>query len=301
MIDLRRLQVLRVLADRGTVTEAARALHVTPSAVSQQLGQLARELDVELLARDGRGVVLTPAAHALLAHADELARRWELARADLAGLTGTVGGTVRLCGVSSALAAFAAPAVRILRQRHPRLRVRLAEEETGECYRLLLSGQSDVAVVLPAAASPPAGDPRFDRQVLVEDPQDLLVPAGHPLAGRAAVPLAAAAGEDWLVKVRDNDSHDLLVAACAAAGFTPRVAHEVKEWYAVSRLVAEGLGVCLLPRLVPVPADHAVVRVPLRGDPAPRRAIVAAVRRGSADHPAVAAVLTALREAGPVP
>ncbi|WP_030381994.1 MULTISPECIES: LysR substrate-binding domain-containing protein [unclassified Streptomyces] len=87
-----------------------------------------------------------------------------------------------------------------------------------------------------------------------------------------------------------------MTAACAAAGFTPRVVHRVKEWYAVSALVAEGLGVCLVPRIVPLPR-HPVVRVPLVGEPVPVRRLLTAVRRGSSGHPLVAAGLAALEDA----
>src|SRR4051812_42787370 len=84
MIDLRRLRVLRVLAEHGTVTAAAAALHLTPSAVSHQLRQLGRDLDVDLLSHEGRNVRLTPAARVLLEHADVLNAQWERAKADLA-------------------------------------------------------------------------------------------------------------------------------------------------------------------------------------------------------------------------
>ncbi len=98
------------------------------------------------------------------------------------------------------------------------------------------------------------------------------------------------------MKKRNNDTYPLGTAACAAAGFTPRIAHEVKEWYAVASLVAEGLGVCLMPRIVPLP-QHPVTRVPLSGEPVPTRRFLTATRRGSAAYPLVAAGLDALREA----
>jgi DNA-binding transcriptional LysR family regulator len=77
----------------------------------------------------------------------------------------------------------------------------------------------------------------------------------------------------------------VLVAACAAAGFTPRITHHLEEWFAVSAAVAHGFGVCLLPRMVPVPDHHRVVRIPLHGATRPTRVIIAATRRGAADIP----------------
>lgn len=296
MIDIRRLGVLRALAEHGTVTAAAVALHMTPSAASQQLRLLARDVGTELLRHEGRLVRLTPAARILLRHADSLFAQWESVRAEIAADSGQVTGTLRLCGVSSAIAALAAPAVDRLRRAHPGLTLRVREEESHDCFSLLLAEESDLAVVLPTPDSPPADDARFSSYPLLEDPQDLLVPEGHHLVRPEGVALTEAAGEEWIVKRQLNDSFSLLTVACAAAGFTPRVTHEVKEWFAVSALVARGLGVCLLPRMVPVPAGHPVVRVPLRGATVPSRRIVAWVRRGSAGHPAVAAGLSALRE-----
>ncbi|WP_030407015.1 LysR family transcriptional regulator [Streptomyces albus] len=295
MID-HRLHVLRALAEHGTVTATAAALHLTPSAVSQQLRGLAREVGAELLRPEGRRVRLTPAAHIVLRHADALLGQWEALRAELARQNSAARGTLRLCGVSSALAALAAPAVARLRQSHPLVEPLITEEESAECYRLLLAEEADVALVLPGPEAPPVTDTRFEQTPLLTDRQDLLVPEGHPFARREGVELAEAAGESWIVKKHNNDTYPLLTAACAAAGFTPRVTHQVKEWYAVSALVAEGLGVCLLPRIVPLPA-HPVVRVPLSGEPAPVRRFLAAVRRGTAAHPLTAAGLEALHTA----
>ncbi|MDQ0378212.1 LysR family transcriptional regulator [Amycolatopsis thermophila] len=292
MIDLRRLRVLRVLADHGTVTAAAHALHLTPSAVSQQLRLLAKEVGVDLLRHEGRRVRLTPAAVVLLEHADSLFAQWERARADLTA--GDERGTVRLCGVSSAVAALLTPAAARLRADHPRLTTRVLEEESADCYELLLAEEADIAVVLPTPEAPPAGDPRFTQWPLLDDPQDLLVPAGHPLARQDAVELADAAREPWIVKPRNNDTYTLLQVACAAAGFTPRIAHEAKEWFAVSALVSAGFGVCLVPRLAPLPPQHEVVRIPLRGNPRPSRRIVGCVRRGSEGQWPIARAIVAI-------
>lgn len=294
MID-HRLYVLQALAEHGTVTATAEALHLTPSAVSQQLRLLARDMGAELLRPDGRRVSLTPAAHVVLRHAGLLRAQWEAAQAELAGCEAKVRGTLRICGVSSALAAFGAPAAARLRETHPLVESLIVEEESADCYRMLLADESDVALVLPGPDAPPVTDTRFEQSPLLTDRQDLLVPEGHRLAGPGPVDLAQAAEEPWIVKKANNDTYPLVLAACTAAGFTPRVTHQVKEWYAVSSLVAEGFGVCLMPRIVPLPR-HTVVRVPLRGTSVPARRFLTAVRRGSAAHPLLAAGLNALRE-----
>ncbi|CAL9339442.1 Hydrogen peroxide-inducible genes activator [Nocardiopsis dassonvillei] len=294
MMESRGIRALQAVAEHGTVTAAAAALNFTPSAVSQQIGRLSADLGVELLRQRGRRVEPTTAAHLLLHRAQEVNALWEEARAQVAGTAGTVHGMLRFCGVSSAIAAYIAPAASGLGRTHPGVETRIREEESEDCHRLLAAGESDIAVVLPTPDSPAVTDPRFEQRPLSDDPQDLLVPRDHPLAGRPGAELSEAASETWIVKRHGNDTYPLLTTACLSAGFTPRIVHEAKEWYAVSALVSEGLGVCLLPRMVPVPADHRVVRVPLTGPFAPSRRIMTCVRRGSARHPIVRAGLEAL-------
>src|SRR4051794_13584646 len=109
MIDLRRLHVLRAVAHYGTVTAAAEALHFTPSAASQQIRQLGRDLGVALLEPHGRRVRLTPSAQRLLRHADAIEARWEQAEVDLRGCDGQPSGRLRVCGFASAISNLLTP------------------------------------------------------------------------------------------------------------------------------------------------------------------------------------------------
>jgi DNA-binding transcriptional LysR family regulator len=301
MIDLRRLHVLRMLDEHGTVTAAAAALYLTPSAVSQQIRLLGQDLGIELLERVGRGVRLTPAARVLVGHADRLYADWEHVLAEASAAP--AGGALRICGFSTALAALLAPAAASLRDTPPPLAVELTEAGNAECFTLLLAGAADIAVVLPAPDAPPRDDPRFDQQPLLHDPFDLVVPADHPLGSADAVDLTAAADEAWIGADRGDDSA-IVMAACSAAGFAPRIAHSTEGWNAAVALVAHGFGVCLMPRLATIPGHNRVVRIPLRGTPAPSRTVLTCVRRGSRGQPAIARGLAALAEVGrqsPIP
>src|SRR5215208_2721311 len=126
MLDLRRLRLLRELAERGTIAAVADALRFTPSAVSQQLE---RETGVRLLERAGRGVRLTDAALVLVEHADALLARAELAEADLAAAAGSVTGRGRIAGFQSVSLRLAVPAMEALARDAPRLRCELVEAE----------------------------------------------------------------------------------------------------------------------------------------------------------------------------
>lgn len=278
-VDLRRLHVLRLVHEYGTVTAAATALHLTPSAVSHQLRQLAREVGIDLLAPDGRGVRLTAAGHRLVAHADELHAGWQRAQADLAALADGEVGRLRMCAFPTAVAGLLAPAAELLAAEAPGLQVQIAEvEEAPEGFDRLLAGQTDIALVAPTSAGPPLDNPRFDQQPLLTEPLDLLVADDHPLNARPSADLGEVAHEPWILAAPGSwDCYQLIASACATAGFTPRVVHEAKSPLAVATLVARGLGVAVVPRLVPLPTHHAVHRVPLQGDPPPQRRILTCV------------------------
>ena len=193
MIDLRRLRVLRAVAHYGTITAAAEALHFTTSAASQQLRQLGRDLDVVLLEPQGRRVRLTPAARRLLAHADAIETRWEQAEIDLRAGGEEPAGTLRCLRIPTAVAMLLAPIVAPLRDRYPRLTVRIQEAEQEQGFNMLFDGDTDLAILDASTTNPPAGDPRFDQRPLVDDVFDLAVAAGHPFAARESVTLAETA------------------------------------------------------------------------------------------------------------
>ncbi|HET7326393.1 MAG TPA: LysR family transcriptional regulator [Nocardioidaceae bacterium] len=295
MID-RRLHVLRMVAAHGTVTGAAAALHYTPSAVSQQLRSLARELGTDLVVQDGRRIRLTAAARVLLAHADDLFSTWEKIRSELAADGANETASLRLCGFSTAAAALLPATVVRVRAARPRCAVRIIEAEPEECFDLLLADDADLAVVVATATIPPTIDPRFDQQHLLDDPLDLVVPEEHRLAHEASVQLSDTVDECWISDRPGRPYHQLMQTACAAAGFTPAIAHYSSEWDTGAALVAAGLGVCLAPRLARLPSNYPITRVPLRGDPIPFRHILTAVRRGSRTHPVIATALAALDE-----
>ncbi|THV41679.1 LysR family transcriptional regulator [Glycomyces buryatensis] len=295
MIDPK-LQTLRVLRTHGTVTAAALALHLTPSTVSHQLKQLAHETGLRLLEPTGRRVRLTPAAELLLKHADILHSQWELAKADLDVLEAGEMGSLRICGLSSTVQAFIAQAGKRMREANPRVRLHLAAVESDEAFGMLESGDADIAIISPTDATPQPSDPRFEQNFLMDDVEDLLVPVDHRFAGRGSVALAEAADEEWVSMTECVDQEQLFMSSAAAAGFTPDRAHQGDTWSSVSALVCTGFGVGLYSRLMTIPVEHAVVRVPIHGRTVPTRRMFTAVRRGSTEQPAIARGLAAIRE-----
>ncbi|MEU1324829.1 LysR family transcriptional regulator [Streptomyces microflavus] len=293
--DVKKLRILRTLRDRGTVTATAEALLMTPSAVSQQLTNLARQLGVELLEPQGRRVRLTDAAHLVLRHAEAVFAQLERADAELTGYLRGEAGEVRVGAFSTAVPALVVPAVRLLRaEGRPGPDVRVREAEAAQAYELLTAGEVDLALSL-AAHAPTARDPRFSLFPLLADPLDVALPAGHPLADVPALRLADLAADRWIFGGSGPWS-EITTAACEAAGFVPEQAHSAAGWTAILALVEAGMGVALVPRMASREQrrEGVVMRV-LEAD-RPRRHVVAAVRHGASSGPAVARVLKALTD-----
>ncbi|WP_030201391.1 LysR family transcriptional regulator [Streptomyces sp. NRRL S-87] len=292
--DLRKLRILRTLAERGTVTATAETLLMTPSAVSQQLSNLSKQLGVPLLEAHGRRVRLTGAAHLVLRHAEAVFAQLESADAELAGYAQGEAGRVRIAAFSTAVPALVVPAVRALRRSHPALELRVREAEAAESYELLAAGEVDLALSL-AAHAPSGADARFTRVPLLEDPLDVALPPGHALAEVPELRLADLSAEPWIFGGSGPWS-EITRTACEAAGFVPEQAHSAAGWTAILALVEAGMGVALIPRMARARAGAGVV---VRGLPhdRPTRHVIAATRRGAVSAPATGRVLAALRTA----
>ena len=281
------------MADRGTIAAAADALHVTPSAVSQQLAALEREVGHPLMEPDGRTVRLTPVARVLVRRADAIFAEIEQLHSEVADLAGGEVGDVRVGAFATAIASLVAPAAEELRRDAPGLTLGVAEAEAPEAFDLLGAHGLDLVISMEAPGAPGHADPRFARVDLMRDRLDVALPAGHRLAGAGEVELAALSEETWVAPPVGWSCERVTVAACQAAGFSPAVAHRSADWPAVVALVSAGLGVALVPRLArPAPAQGVVLRPP--AGEAPCRHLFVACRRGAESAPSMRLVIDAL-------
>ncbi|MEV1025568.1 LysR family transcriptional regulator [Streptomyces sp. NPDC050264] len=294
MPDLRKLRVLQELSQQGTIGAAAQALHLTPQAVSQQISALGKELGVQLTEPAGRRLRLTSAARIVLRHADTVFQQMEQMQAELAAHQSGECGEVALAGFSTTLSALILPAVARLKKDRPLLRTTLAEADPPESFAMLHRGETDVVISADTAHSPGGDGPRFHRVILCEDPFDVALPVSHGLAAEDGLRLADLADETWIFATTGM-CHDIGVAACTAAGFTPQASHAIGDWDATLSAVELGLGVALVPRLAR-PAPRPEVAIRSFADTPPSRYVFAAVREGSQASPEIAAVLDALRE-----
>lgn len=295
-LEVRRLQVLREVARQGTVAAAARALHLSAPAVSQQLAALEREAGAHLLDRNGHRLALTEAGRTLVAHTETILAQLEAAAADLAAMNGSDGGRLAVGAFPTAAASFAAAALAEVPREQPSVRVHLQELEPERSLDLLKAGDLDLAVAHEYDLVPRRADPALHRIELLTEILQVALPPGHSLAATPSVELAALADERWMAPPDGLTCLEELRRLCATAGFEPILGSHAYTHPLVFALVAAGHGVALVPELaLPQNLAGAAVR-PLR-HPAAHRHTFAAARNGTQRRPAIATALTALEAA----
>lgn len=273
--DLRRLAVLREVARQGSFTSAAEILSFSPSAVSQQMATLERDVGVVLFERTPRGMRLTGAGVALLAHADAVLARLADAEIELQGIARGERGQLRIGSFTTATARFVAPAVETFRERHPQLEVSFFDGEPYESIARLRARELDLAVIFEfdhwsavhdydglAVCEPPP----LDYGYLFDDPLRVVVPEDHPLAASAILSFAQIANERILGSppwARD------LQAAAGRAGVELQFdsSCRVTGFEALQAFTAAGRGLTLMPELALGWLRDGLVARPLEGGP----------------------------------
>jgi molybdate transport repressor ModE-like protein len=248
MLDSRRMRVLLHVARTGSLAAAAAELGYTPSAVSQQIRALEREMGTVVLERRGRGVVLTEPGQALAERAQRIVDELRAAEAEVAAIAGLRAGTLRLGWFSTAGAILIPRAIARFRARHPDIELELEEADPDQCAQDLREGRLDLGIVYEFRIDPPLpADLRLTP--LIEDRLHIALPPGHRLAHRKRIRMAELRDDTWIQGVRHGSTLATLPAACWEAGFEPRIALRTDDPMAWQGLVAAGVGVAVIPEL----------------------------------------------------
>jgi DNA-binding transcriptional LysR family regulator len=258
------LQLLRELHDRGSVTRVAAALHKTPSAVSQQLKVMQRELGVPLVVRAGRGLQLTDAGAALAESAVGVATALAEAEASWQRYQGAAAGTVRLACFHSAGELLVPGLLDRLRAR-PAIHLETYDEDVSQDDFAALAADYDVVVAHRSDDVEAPARPGLTVVPLLREPLDVALPATHRLAGRPHVTPADVIDADWIAPPQDFPIDRVLSAIAARAGAPVRVVRRTTHLPLTEKLVARGHGIALLPRHTT--REHAtpgMVLLPLR-------------------------------------
>jgi DNA-binding transcriptional LysR family regulator len=249
MINLERLRVLHAVAAHGSVQAAATAMHISPSAVSQQIAKLEREVRHPLLEPNGRGVRLTDAAVHLAERTALVLASMEELEAELDGFRNEVAGPVRLSAFPTAARGIVPALLARLRADYPALEPSLVEEEPTQALPLLSRGEIDVVIAQDWFNSPLVLPSGLDRVELFDDVADIALPTTHRLAARRTLRLEDLADEGWITWQPGSICHEWLLHTYRTLGHEPRIVHTAAEHATQLALVAAGLGPAVMPRL----------------------------------------------------
>jgi len=293
MLDVRRMRVLREVAQRGSFSAAAEALSFTQSAVSQQIAALEREAGTTLVERSVRGIRLTDAGRALVRHTEAILGRLAEAEAELEAIAGLRGGRLRMASFESAGATLMPLAIATFRERHPAVELSLSLAEPMDSLPKLKSGELEIALTFdPNDVAAAAGD-SIEHVHLLDDPLYLALAPDHPLASKRNLRLADLAGDAWIEGTPSCACAEMTRRACERAGFVPRIAFESDDYAAIQGFVAAGVGVALIAELaLTTVRDDIVIRS--LGRETPLRRIHAAALAGGYRSPATTAMLEIL-------
>lgn len=294
MLDVKRMRVLKEVADRGSFSAAAEALSYTQSAVSQQIAALEKEAGTQLVQRGPRGIKLTDAGETLVRHADAILTRLADAEAELQAIQGLRGGRLRLAAFPTVGATLVPLAVANFRRRHPEVELNVRQLEPIDSIPLLKAGDLDIALGIEPDATVDDSE-SIERLHLLDDPLHAALPVGHPLAAKPRLRLKDLADESWINTTNSCSCADLVVDACFRAGFDPKTTFESDDYLAIQGLVAAGVGVALIPTLALTTVREDIVIRDL-GTEAPVRKIYAASLKGAQRSPAAKAMLDVMAE-----
>lgn len=286
MLNVTRLRILRELHLRGTLAQVADALSYSPSAISQQLSLLEREVGVPLLEHVGRRVRLTDDAVTLVGHTELVLAQLELAEAELAATQPEVSGTLRVASFQTVLLEIAPPALTLLNLRYPSLQVEITQRAVDEAFSGLLAHDFDLIL---GEEYPDLPDPvraGTDRADLVRDPLFLAVPS-HGAWARQPDRIADLADAPWALDPPGTASGDWARAMCRGAGFEPRVRMEGPDPLLHAQMVRTGHAVAFVPALIAAEHLAGAQLAALTGNP--ERILYTSVRAGRGGHPAVVA------------
>ena len=242
---------MRAIADGGSFTAAAHLLGSSQPAISQMVRRLEDRVGTVLVERTGRSVRLTEAGEVLARHAAPVLSAIDAAEDEIAALKGLSSGRVRLMAFPSASATLVPKALAHVKAAHPGVNITFTEAEPRESLAALRAGECDLAVAFTyEGVDVGRGEEDVEGFVvvpLVDDEVKLAVPRSHPLAKKKSADLST-------LDERRGSRVSALSGASGgvgtSGGFSPNVAFETEDYVAVMGLIAEGLGIAVIPDLI---------------------------------------------------
>lgn len=290
-MDVRHLDLLRELDERGSVTAVAAATHRTPSAVSQQLRAAQRDAGVPLVEPSGRGLRLTDAGRLLAEGGREVAHTLAVVQARWDEFRGQPAGAVSVAALPSA-ATFLLPGV-LADLASTAIDLTCDDVDIAESEFARLTADHDVVIAHSLSRLGPAGADGLVTRLLVREPLDIAMRPGHPLTAHEQARPADLVEHEWYGVPVGYPFDSVRIAVEEAAGRPVAVAQRLRDNRLIEALVAGGDRVAVLPRFT-TPRERLELR-PVQGISSARY-VFALSRPDRAERRAVRRVLAAFAE-----
>lgn len=262
MLNPVHLHTLGTVLRSGSFADAARQLGYTPSAVSQQISTLERQLKISLFERDAHSIRPTPAADFIVTNSNAALGSLRALEDDISLLLGGVIGRLRVGSFPTASEHLLPAALSAFKAAHPRIDVRLDEGEPQDLVPRLMARELDVALVYRYALVPRPWPRGVKTRRLVTEELLLLLPAAHPQAEADVVDVATLGEEIWVSTRNGTAAATMLRQLCRGHGFEPAVSYRSNNYGVVQGLVRAGMGIAIVPALGYQPqGDLAVARL----------------------------------------
>lgn len=286
-MELRQLAYFLAVAEERNFTRAAQRIPIAQPAISQQIHRLESELSEKLFVRDRRGILLTPAGEALLPHARSMLASADHAREAVAEVTGLMSGRLAIGFVQPLPDRRLVRLLGAFHREHPKIELRLIEDETDALLAALDTGELDAALIgLGTYDRLPSG---VTSRLVAREPAVAAVYPEHPMARHGSTTLRALRDTPMVALTSSSKQRSNLETACRIAGFVPRIVAETSDLAVTVELIRQQIGVAVLPRSA-LEGVTSVVQLPLTRPKLDRR-ILLTWRPGS-NPPAVRAFLT---------
>lgn len=262
-MDIRQLQYFVEAARLRSFSLAAKSLYITQPTVSKMIRQIEEELGADLFYREGKSIKLTDAGEILLVKAQNIVESFNSLSSELDSLRNLKQGHIRI-GLPPMIGANFFPSViGQFHKKYPKVTIRLYEDGAKKVENDVETGLLDIGV-----AVLPVDDSKFHVFPFADERLELLVPIGHPLEQREAVPLVELKDEEFVLFQEDFSLHDRVIAECVKSGFQPKVVYESTQWDLIARMVAAGLGIALLPQTICRDMDRTRISIVSMTEPA---------------------------------
>jgi DNA-binding transcriptional LysR family regulator len=258
-MEIRHLQYIAAIVRCNSFTKAAEALHITQPTISKMIKNLENELNLEVFDRGGKHIKLTAAGKAIYDYAVPILALFDNLQTEINDLTYLKKGSIRIGLPPMAGSSFFPSVLKSFQDKYPSIAIKLIEDGAKKVEEHVADGTLDVGVVLW-----PVDETLFDSFQLVSDRLKILLHPSHPLATSKQITLNELANEKFILFNSDFALHDRIINECQTIGFEPQIVYESSQWDFIGEMVAENLGIAMLPERICELLDSAkVCTVPL--------------------------------------